>query len=272
MKIGFVGSGAIAEILTQKIVDASIAKPKELFAYDKSEKRLAYMQEKYALHACKGAGEVVENAEYVFMCVRSDDAIALAASLASFSFEGKTIITISAGIPMHLYEKNIPGAAVARALPNPPSRIGEGVVALAFNEKVGDAQKRDIRKIFGAMGLCLELGEDKINAVTALTGPGPVYAFFQAIVESSLLLGIDHRTSAQLAFGTVKGCLKMWERDIDDIAGLLTETSTPGGISVRQLLALEQKAFKATVKGCYEEGFQRTKTYSDQISALLKGE
>ena len=124
-------------------------------------------------------------------------------------------------------------------------------------------------KIFGAMGTCLALGEEKINAITSLTGPAPVYAFFQGIVESALLLGIDHKTAAKMAFGTVEGCLKVWENNINNIGGLLAETSTPGGISVRQLYNLEQNAFKATVKECYEEGYLRTKAYSDGILEML---
>lgn len=269
MKIGFIGSGTIAEILSRKIVESEVAKPSDVFFFDVREDRMSYMRERYALTPCSNVGSLVLQAEYVFVCVRSDDAVALARTLGAYSFEEKTIVSISSGIPMSLYEKNIPGAAVARALPNPPSRIGEGVVAVAFNDRVGESQRDDMRRIFATMGMCLELGEDKINAITSLTGPGPVYAFFQAIVESALLLGVDHETSARLAYGTVKGCLKVWEKDIDDISGLLSETSTPGGISVRQLYALERKAFKAIVKNCYEEGFLRTKAYSDGIAEML---
>ena len=57
--------------------------------------------------------------------------------------------------------------------------------------------------------------------------------------------------------------------DSGNIGGLLAETSTPGGISVRQLYNLEQNAFKATVKECYEEGYLRTKAYSDGILEML---
>ena len=272
MKVGFIGSGVISEILTQKMLESACVAPGDIFAYDMNPERLRYMKEKYGLGVCRDTNELIANVEYVFMCVRSDNAIDLAKTLHGTSFEEKAIVSISSGIPMALYERNMPDVAVARALPNPPSRIGEGVIAIAFNERVSAGQKEDLRKIFGAMGMCLELEESKINAVTALTGPGPIYAFFQAIVESSLLLGIDHKTSAWLACGTVKGCLKVWERDVDDIGGLLSETSTPGGISVRQLYALEQKAFKAIVKGCYEEGFLRTKAYSDAIYAMLDEE
>jgi len=270
MKIGFIGSGTIAEILSQKILESRTAEQNEISIYDINKERTDYMRGKYGLTVRDSENELIINSDYIFMCVRSDNVIDIAKNLSGYSFKGKTIVSISSGIPMSLYENNIPEAAVARALPNPPSRIGRGVIAVAFNKNVTRLQKDDLMKIFNAMGACLVLPEDKINAVTSLTGPGPVYAFFQALVESSILLGIDHKTSAILAHGTIKGCLKVWEENIDNIGGLLTETSTPGGISVRQLYALEQKSFKATVKGCYEEGFMRTKAYSDNISRMLE--
>lgn len=270
MKIGFMGSGAIAEILSQKMTASGSAAAKDIFIFDVSSERLAYMKDKYGLTPCTEPGEMIKNADYVFMCVRSDNAIDMARTLPQYDFTGKTIVSISSGIPMALYEKNVKDAHVARALPNPPSRIGHGVVAVAFNAKVTETEKAGLMTIFESMGVCVALGEDKINAITSLTGPAPVYAFFQGLVESALLLGIDHKNAAKMAFGTIEGCMKVWEGSIDNIGGLLAETSTPGGISVRQLYSLEQNAFKATVKECYEEGFLRTKAYSDGITKLLE--
>ena len=229
MKIGFMGSGAIAEILSQKITASGIAKPSDIYLYDVSADRLAYMSEKYGLTVCCEPKDMIAAADYVFMCVRSDNAIDMAKTLNAYDFTGKTIVSISSASAL---QTTFP-AAMARRIPQrSPKRIGRGVVTfVAFNSKVSESQRADLMKIFGAMGTCLALGEDKINAITSLTGPAPVYAFFQGIVESALLLGIDHKTAAKMAFGTVEGCLKVWENNIDNIGGLLAETSTPGGIS-----------------------------------------
>lgn len=270
MKIGFMGSGAIAEIIGQSAVRSGTVKADDVCVYDIWNERLSYMHDKYGFTACDMPGKMISKSDFVFMCVRSDDAIEMAKTLGAYDFSGKVIVSISSGIPMALYEKNVSNAAVARALPNPPSRIGHGVIALAFNAKVCGEKKEELKKLFSAMGTCLVLDEDKINAVTSLTGPAPIYAFFQGIVESAVLLGINHSLAAEMAYGTLRGCLKVWENDINNISGLLEETSTPGGISVRQLYNLEQNSFKATVKECYEEGYLRTKAYSDTIKEMLK--
>ena len=56
----------------------------------------------------------------------------------------KVVVTLAAGIPINKYDvlgKNVP---VARALPNPPSQIGRGITALAFNIHVTKPQREDI--------------------------------------------------------------------------------------------------------------------------------
>ena len=275
MKIGFMGSGAIAEILSQKITASGTAKPLDIFIYDVSVERLAYMNEKYGLSICGEPKDMIAAADYVFMCVRSDNAIDMAKTLNAYDFTGKTIVSISSGIPMALYENNVPGAAVARALPNPPSRIGHGVIAVAFNSRVSEPQKADLMKIFGAMGTCLALGEEKINAITSLTGPAPVYAFFQGIVESALLLGIDHKTAAKMAFGTVEGCLKVWENNIDNIGGLLAETGNPAfdPADPRSVdIALERAArLSATDQGARNRAYAQEHFGIGRIAAMYGG-
>ena len=102
MKIGFMGSGAIAEILSQKITASGTAKPSDIFIYDVSVERLAYMNEKYGLSICGEPKDMIAAADYVFMCVRSDNAIDMAKTLNAYDFTGKTIVSISSGIPMAL--------------------------------------------------------------------------------------------------------------------------------------------------------------------------
>jgi pyrroline-5-carboxylate reductase len=119
-------------------------------------------------------------------------------------------------------------------------------------------------EMFSSMGDCFALDEEQINISTAVTGPAPVLAFFEAIIESSVLLGIDRTTSEKMVYKTLEGCLKMWEQS-GDLSKLLVQTSTPAGISVKQNYELEKGCFKATVKKCYEEGYLKTKKFSDTL-------
>ena len=149
------GSGAIAEIISQSAVSSGVIRCEDVYVYDIISERTAFMHNKYGYTACIAPADMIAAADYVFMCVRSDNAIDMAKTLKNYDFSGKVIVSISSGIPMLLYENNVEHAAVARALPNPPSRIGHGVIALAFNQLVTVAQQDDLKQLFGAMGTCL---------------------------------------------------------------------------------------------------------------------
>lgn len=264
-KLGFLGSGHIAQILINSVTSKGVVEPRNIYITDKIAELAQAKSEELGVNFCDSIADVFASADYVFMCVRSEHVAGVVDEIASGSpFQGKTIISISSGIPVSLYRKKLGQVSVARALPNPPSKIGYGAIAVCLGGVTNEAARGDIMEMFSSMGDCFDLDEEQINIATAVTGPAPVLAFFESIIESSVLLGIDRPTSEKMVYKTIEGCLKMWEQS-GDLSRLLVQTSTPGGISVKQNYELEKGCFKATVKRCYEEGYLKTKKFSDTL-------
>lgn len=269
-KIGFMGSGAICEVLLHGMVSSGTVDTKNIFIYDVRESRLEELKARYGVNPAESNLEVIKSADYVFSCVRSEYAAELAEEIASADMGGRTLITISSGVPMMLYESKFKGLSAARALPNPPSRIGEGAIVIAFNKSCAEEDKRNIMSLFGAMGKCFEIREEQIDAATAVTGPAYPLSLFQAAVEASVLLGFDVKMAQEMVMQTIRGVLKTWENDPDKIAQLLSQAATPGGISARMIYFLDKERFKYAVKGCIEEGALRTKAFGEGIKARIK--
>ena len=263
------GSGEIAEVLISSILENKLTKPENIFIFDIKSYRIEYMKKHFGVSSVSSNCEAIKSADYIFACVRSEYTAELAREIENADMSGKTLITISSGVPMMLYEKHLKDAAVARALPNPPSKIGKGAIAIAFNSNCTELQKNDVMSLFSPMGKCFMLRESQIDAVTSITCPGPLLSFFQASVEASVLLGIDYNTSRELVMQTVKGVLKMWENRPDKLEEILSQSATPGGITARMLYFLDKEAFKYSVKGCFEEGAIRTKEFGDRIKEQL---
>ena len=81
------------------------------------------------------------------------------------------LISILAGVTTEKLVKEAGGKArVVRAMPNQALRVGEGVTALCTG---AGAKKEDLevaRRIFGLGGTVLEIGEEQMDVVTALSG------------------------------------------------------------------------------------------------------
>ena len=269
-KIGFMGGGEICEVLVHNILANKIADPGNIFVYDIRPQRLEELHEKYGILPTKSNLEVVASSDYAFACVRSEYTVDLADEIAGADMTGGAIVTISSGVPMLLYESRLPGVAVARALPNPPSKIGEGAIVIAYNSACNKEQKTDVASLFAPMGKCFTIREDQIDAATSITCLAPVLSLFQASVEASVLMGIDLRTSQEMIMQTMKGGLKVWEGRPDKLGDILDQSATPGGITARMLYFLDRERFKYAVKGCIEEGAIRTKAFGDRIKEQLK--
>jgi pyrroline-5-carboxylate reductase len=161
--------------------------------------------------------------------------------------KNKLIVTLAAGIPISAYESLGESLPVVRALPNPPSQIGMGIAALAFNSNVTDEQKSDIFKLFASLGEYIVLREESINAVMALSSPASTYLFFESLIAAGVKAGIDRETSTKIVYQTIVGAMEVWNQRQASPQDLLSEACTPGGISIESISALEQYAFKAAL-------------------------
>jgi len=269
-RIGFMGAGEICEVLIHNMLHNGIVDPGNIFIHDIRKERLEALRAKFGVVPVGGNREVVAAADYTFSCIRSEYVAEVAEEISGADMTGRAIVTISSGIPMMLFESKLQGAAVARSLPNPPSKIGEGAIVIAYNANCSEEQKSDIMSLFSPMGRCFVIREDQIDAATAITCLAYPLSLFQAAVEASVLLGIDLKTSQEMVMQTIRGGLKVWEGRPDKLAEILDQSATPGGITARMLYFLDKEAFKYGVKGCIEEGALRTKAFGDRIKEQLK--
>ena len=180
-KVSFIGGGKITEILLSNMTAKSVVDPSRVVVSDPSEARLAELKARFGVGTASSNREAAEKGDFVFMCVRSEIAPTIPQEIGDLDFSGKTVVTISAGIPMKLYQQGLKNAAVVRVLPNPPSKIGYGAIAISFDRAVAQKGREDVMEIFSSMGKCFDLPEDKIDILTSTTCPAPVFAFCSAI-------------------------------------------------------------------------------------------
>jgi pyrroline-5-carboxylate reductase len=67
------------------------------------------------------------------------------------------------------------------------------------------------------------------------------------LIDAGIRAGIDRETSAKVVYQTITGAMEIWNRRQVAPHELLSEASTPGGISVESIFTLEQYAFRAAL-------------------------
>ncbi|MCD8350164.1 MAG: NAD(P)-binding domain-containing protein, partial [Planctomycetaceae bacterium] len=114
-KVGFMGAGEIAEVLISNILANKLVKAKNITIFDLNPERRAHIKEKFGVNAASSNVEVVAASQYIFSCIRSEYVAEAVNEIKDCDMKGRAIVSISAGIPIMLFEQKLKKAAVARS-------------------------------------------------------------------------------------------------------------------------------------------------------------
>ena len=264
--IAFIGGGRITEIIVARLAESGIIAPRRLIVSDPIKEKLKTLQSKYGVSTAEDNMEAAITGDLVFINVLPhvvDEVVK------EFRREGfppdKVLITVAAGIPMQTYEVLGEQIPVVRALPNPPSRIGMGIAALAFNPHVPEDLAQDIYELFACLGEYVVVKEVHVNTVMALSSPAITYMLFQSLVDAGVRAGLDHARATKVVYQTITGAMEVWKTRQVSPHDLISEASTPGGISIESLFTLETYAFKAAIMEAIDSAIKRAAELSLEI-------
>lgn len=235
-KLGVIGAGFMARAIVKGAVYSDFIKPKKIIASDLSDEALAAMGE-LGVHCTKNNRDVAENCEYLLFAVKPQHFADVAESLRGVPVE--KAISIMAGVRKAtvrdaLFEKN---TKVARAMPNLPCSVGAGMVALDaedFSDDIDDGAF--VVSLFDCSGNVISVPEEKLNAVTGISGSGPayVYLFLDGLIRAGVRQGLSEDEAKTLAVNTVAGGVEMVARSEDkSLDELVSAVCSKGGTTIQ---------------------------------------
>ena len=198
--------------------------------------RLRYLEDTYGAIP-SGLQELVENSAILIVVVKPKDVLEVLRSLRQFELKGKLIVSIAAGIPLKLYDRYLPGVSVVRAMPNTSTAVLHSMTGLVRGQGVTAEQAGTAEKIFTAIGRVLWIPEEKMNALTALSGSGPAYyyLFTEKLVQAGIQLGLSKEEAELLAVETLAGAGKMLLESGKSPEKLREEVTSPNGTTYAAL-------------------------------------
>ena len=257
-KIAFIGGGHISEIILTNIRRSQEQLLSQIMVSDPVSARLKTLSAKFPIKTAPDNKAAVRWADVVFINVLPQVVDGVIAELGDPRlWNKKMLVSLAAGVPISKYTRISEFLPIVRTLPNPPSQIGMGVVALAFNALVKESRKEEIKKFFSAMGDLVELDERLMNAVTALGTPAPVYMFIESLIDAGVRTGIRRDAATHIVFQTLAGAMEVWKQSDKTPTELMNHATTPGGISAECLYWLEKNGFRAAIHEAVAEGTRR---------------
>jgi pyrroline-5-carboxylate reductase len=120
------------------------------------------------------------------------------------------IVSVAAGVTIATMEEIVPNA-VFRSMPNTPSIVRRGVTGLAAGARSTEADTALVRALFETVGAVVEVPEEKMNALSTISGSGPAYVFFliERLTEAARNLGFDEAQSRLMVEQTFLGASEL---------------------------------------------------------------
>ncbi|HUU27970.1 MAG TPA: pyrroline-5-carboxylate reductase [archaeon] len=259
--IGFIGVGKMGSALLEGVLRAGLAGPGETFISEVDQERRKAVCESSGVKAA-GLLELVENCQVIVLCVKPQVVVPVLREIRSSVGSGKLILSVAAGVTTATIEAELgSGVPVVRSMPNIAATVGQSATAVSAGSAAGGEHLELAGRIFGSVGLVVQLPERLIDAVTGLSGSGPAYVFLfaEALVSGALKVGLPHDEARKLVVQTIKGASAMLEAQPDVHPAFLRDAvTTPGGTTVAALHELEKRGFRDAVISAVEAAAKRS--------------
>jgi pyrroline-5-carboxylate reductase len=137
---------------------------------------------------------------------------------------------------------------VVRTMPNLPLSVGVGVTAIEQGHHSEDVLQ-GVETIFQSAGGTVRVKESQMDAVTGLSGSGPMYVFefINGLIEAGKSNGLAEEASRSLAIQTAKGALKLLESSEETPSQWTEKVCSKGGTTLAGLGVLEERGFQQTL-------------------------
>jgi pyrroline-5-carboxylate reductase len=264
IELGILGSGNMAEAIARGVIRSGLLTTTQILAADPSPQRRALFTEQLGIRTTDDNRQVAAGARVLLLSVKPQqmkDVLALIGPIAS---PDSLFISIAAGISTRFIETNLGEGKswrVIRTMPNTPMLVGEGMVALSRGRHATPENARSARKLFEAAADVIELAEDKLDTVTAVSGSGPAYVFYLAeqMIRAGEELGLTPEEARKLAIKTCVGAAAMLAKSSDSPQELRRKVTSPGGTTQAALTHLEQNQVGLRVVEAIKAAAQRSR-------------
>jgi len=253
MKVAVIGCGVMGSAFAKHF-----AKKHSILLCDRDKIKTQALAKEIGAIFEENLGAAIKEAEVVLLAIKPKDLLAVAKIGEDAFDEGKILISILAGTPISLLKRNFPKATIVRSMPNLALIFGQGVMGLAENGHSPEV-KQQIDTLLEGIGLIAWMPEDKLDALTALSGSGIgfVLVMIEAMIDGGVHLGFTAKESREIVLKTIEGAISLMRESGKHPAELKLQNASPGGTTIAGLKVLEEEGIRSGIVhamvACYEK-------------------
>ncbi len=261
-RIAVLGAGNMGRALLRGILGSGWGRRGKLTASHPKPAKAAALARELGIRVAASNLEAARAADIVILAVKPQILEGVLAEIAPVLSRDRLVVSIAAGFPTARIEGIVGDRVpVVRAMPNVAAVVGLSATVLCAGRHAKAARMGEARKIFESIGLVVELPEYQLDAVTGLSGSGPMYVFqiIEGLSDAGVRVGLSRDVATALTVQTVLGAAKMAEVLKIHPAVMKDMVTSPGGTAIAALHSLERNRLRAILMDAVEAATARSK-------------
>jgi len=272
LSLSFLGAGSMNGAILRGII-ASGHDPQLITATVRSDNRASELRE-LGINVLVNEQDPEANkkaaasADIIFLGVKPVGITQMCEEISPSLDASKVVVSVAAAITLSSMQAHLPAdQPVIRSMPNTPLMVGAGVVGISPAASVSEVQTKLVIELLSGSGDVHVIDEEQQNALSAISGSGPAYAFYlaEAMANVGVAMGLDEKLSIALARATVAGAGKMLADPEANPAALRKAVTSPKGTTEQAIATFDEQGIPKIIAA----GTQAAAARAAQLSAEL---
>ncbi len=263
MKIVFYGSGNMASAIFTGLIESNTVKGEDIFLTNRSDiEELKRLSSTLNTQYSYDDNELLSNADFVFLAVKPHDFDSLVERIQPHHNAHNKFVSMMAGVPINQIKTKLQTSnPVARIMPNTNAHVQQSVTGISFSDNFEERDKQLLFDLLDAFGTSIEVEEDSLHDVTAITGSGPafLYYMYEQYINAANQLGLSHEDTDIAVRKLIIGTARMLENSELSLDQLRENITSKGGTTKAGLDALAKHPIEEIFVDCLNEALNRSK-------------
>ncbi|MGH3653201.1 pyrroline-5-carboxylate reductase [Glutamicibacter sp.] len=272
LSLSFLGAGSMNGAILRGII-ASGHDPRLITATVRSDNRAAELRELginvlVSEQDPEANRKAASSADIIFLGVKPVGITDLCEEISGSLDAHKVVVSVAAAITLSSMQAHLSaGQPVIRSMPNTPLMVGAGVVGISPAASVSEEQTKMVIDLLSGSGDVHVIGEEQQNALSAISGSGPAYAFYlaEAMANAGVAMGLDEKLSIALARATVAGAGKMLSNPDANPSALRKAVTSPKGTTEQAIATFDEQGIPKIIAAGTQAAAARAAQLSEEL-------
>lgn len=260
MKLGVIGCGKMGKALLGGILKAGLCKPADVLVFDTHTPSAEALAAESGVFVAESNEAVVAGSETVLLCTKPQGFAGMLTEIGDH--RDRLLISIAAGVRIAAIESATGERhRIVRVMPNTPALVGKGASAYALGSTATPDDASVTESLLGAVGYVVQVEEEQLDAVTAVSGSGPAYFFLmlEALIAEGIAQGLAPDVARDLAVHTAEGAAALVLGTGENPATLRENVTSPNGTTYAALQHFGAHDFEGIVGGAVKAAAERSR-------------